>query len=156
MTETSERRRVVRLSVPRHLSGPLLEIRLARLLDFSSEGARIEHPDPLREGVVCLVDFPPAFGRFRLTARVVWTQLHQSEPAVESAHASYRSGLTFVQITPEQRTALETALYILADQPGAAAAPAWGVAGEKGYFHHHGLGDGQLSVHGAGKGHSPY
>ncbi len=114
MPETPERRRVVRLSVPQHLKGPLLEIRLARLLDLSSEGARIEHPDPLRESLVCVVDFPPALGPLRLTGRVVWTMPQQSEPSPEGdAHASYESGLTFVRMTLDQRAALKAALDIL-------------------------------------------
>ncbi len=117
MVDTPERRRVLRLSVPQHLSGPLLEIRLARLLDLSAEGARIEHPDPLRESVVCLLDLPPALGRFRLTARVVWTRLHKSEILPEgNTRVSYESGLTFVRMTSDQRQALAAALQIVAGE----------------------------------------
>ena len=52
MADTSDRRSVARITVPLHLSGPGLELRLVRLLDLSPEGARIEHLEPLREGVV--------------------------------------------------------------------------------------------------------
>ncbi len=114
MGELPERRRVVRLSVPQHLSGPLLEIRLARLLDLSTEGARIEHPDPLREWLTCLLDLPPALGRLRLTGRVVWTQLQQSDGSAEGKpDTSYQSGLSFVRMTLEQRAALTRALETL-------------------------------------------
>ena len=79
MADTSDRRSVARLTVPLHLSGPGLELRLVRLLDLSPEGARIEHLEPLREGVVCVVDLPPTLGRLRLTGRVVWTGVRGGE-----------------------------------------------------------------------------
>lgn len=114
MIETSERRRVARLTVPSHLGGFELELRLVRLLELSSEGARIEHPEPLHEGVVCFVDLPPALGRVRLTGRVVWTRLHKGEQTFEGdTRVYYQSGLAFVGITPEQQTALAAALEIL-------------------------------------------
>ncbi len=88
MRENTERRRMVRLSVTQHLSGSLLEIRLARLLDLSAEGARMEHPDPLRESVVCLLDVPPALGRrLRLTARIVWTPAPQDRALPGRGHS---------------------------------------------------------------------
>lgn len=114
MAETRDRRRVARLTVPRHLSGPGLELRLVRLLDLSPEGARIEHPEHLHEGLVCYVDLPPALGRVRLTGRVVWTRLHKGEQTVEGdRHVYYHSGLAWTGVTPEQQTALAAALEIL-------------------------------------------
>ncbi len=114
MVETSERRRVARITVPWHLTGPGLEVRLVRLLELSAEGARIEHPEHLHEGLVCYVDLPPALGRVRLTGEVVWTRLHKGEQTFEGdKHVYYQSGLTFVGITPEQQTALAAALEIL-------------------------------------------
>ncbi len=71
MVWTPDRRRTARITVPLHLRGPELELRLVRILDLSLDGARIEHLEPLREGVVCVVDLPPALGRVRLTGRVV-------------------------------------------------------------------------------------
>ncbi len=53
-----ERRPGFRLDVPRHLSASLFESRPARLLDLSAEGARIEHPDAIREAALCFL-FPP-------------------------------------------------------------------------------------------------
>ncbi len=114
MGEIPDRRRVARLTVPRHLTGPGLELRLVRLLELSSEGARIEHSEHLREGLVCYVDLPPALGRVRLTGSVVWTRLHRGEQTFEGdARVYYQSGLVFVGITPEQRGALAVALTIL-------------------------------------------
>jgi hypothetical protein len=114
MVETSDRRRVARLTVPSYLGGFELELRLVRLLDLSSEGARIEHSGHLHEGLVCFVDLPPALGRVRLTGKVVWTKLRKGEQTFEGdKNVYYQSGLTFVGITPEQQTALAAALEIL-------------------------------------------
>ncbi|MFI5342157.1 MAG: PilZ domain-containing protein [Candidatus Methylomirabilales bacterium] len=114
MVEKSERRRVARLTVPSHLGGFELEIRLVQLLELSSEGARIEHAEHLHEGLVCFVDLPPALGRVRLTGEVVWTRLHKGEQTFEGdKHLYYQSGLVFIGITPEQQTALAAALEIL-------------------------------------------
>jgi len=114
MVEKSDRRRVVRLTVPSHLGSFELELRLVRLLELSSEGARIEHPEHLHEGLVCYVDLPPALGRVRLTGRVVWTKLHKAEQTFEGdKHLYYQSGLVFMGVTTEQQTALAAALEIL-------------------------------------------
>ena len=113
-SQTPDRRRGARLLVPLHPPEPILELRLGRLVDLSSIGARIEHPDFLREGLVCYVDLPPALGRGRLTGRVVWTRPHKREQSFEGdTRFSYQSGLAFVDLTPEQREALAAALAIL-------------------------------------------
>jgi len=115
MVETLDRRRVARITVPwQQFTRPSLELRLVRLLDLSSEGARIEHPDLLHEGVVCYVDLPPALGQACLTGRVVWTRLHKAEQTFEGdKHRYYQSGLVFIGLTSEQQTALAAALEIL-------------------------------------------
>ncbi len=111
MVEITERRRVARLSVPRHLSGPELELRLVRLLDLSVLGARIEHLEPLREGTVCYVDLPPALGRVRLTGRIVWTGVRGGEQTPEgNRRLHYQSGMEFTALTPQQQTALAAVL----------------------------------------------
>ncbi len=112
--QTLERRQVARLGVPWQLTGPVLELRLGRLLDLSSMGARIEHPDLLQEGLVCYVDLPPALGRARLTGRVVWSRPHKPAQTFEgNTRVFYQSGLAFVDTTPEQREALAGALTLL-------------------------------------------
>ncbi|HWU39532.1 MAG TPA: PilZ domain-containing protein, partial [Candidatus Acidoferrum sp.] len=114
MNETPDRRQAVRLTVPWHLGGPGVESRLVRLLELSSRGARIEHPERLNEGLVCYVDLPPALGRVLLTGKVVWTKLHKGEQTFEGEkHSYYQSGIFFVGITSEQKTALASALEIL-------------------------------------------
>ncbi len=114
MAETPDRRIVARITVPRHLTGPELELRLVRLLDLSPDGARIEHLEPLHEGVVCYVDLPPALGKGRFTGRVVWTRIHASEQTIQGErHSYYQSGLAFTNMTPEQQFALAHALAVL-------------------------------------------
>jgi hypothetical protein len=111
MVETPGHRRVARLSVPRRLSDPGLEIRLVRVVDLSPEGARIEHGEPLNEGLACFVDLPPDLGRIRLTGRVVWTRLHKAEQTLEGErHVYYQSGLAWTTLTSEQRSGLAAAL----------------------------------------------
>jgi hypothetical protein len=112
--QTPDRRHVIRLTVPWHLTGPGLERLLGRLVELSSEGARIEHADPVYEGLVCEVDLPPALGWGRLTGRVVWTRPHEPEESLGgNTRFIYQTGLVFVDITPEQRAGLAVALEIL-------------------------------------------
>jgi hypothetical protein len=113
--QTPDRRRVARLTIPwQRFTKPSLELRPVRLLDLSSMGVRIEHTEPLHEGVVCYVDLPPDLGRASLTGRVVWTRPHRPEqPFEEDTRVSYQSGLAFVGLTPEQRAKLADALQIL-------------------------------------------
>jgi len=114
MADTSDRRSVARITVPLHLSGPGLELRLVRLLDLSPEGARIEHLEPLREGVVCVVDLPPAIGRLRLTGRVVWTGVRGGEQNLAGERRlHYQSGLAFTGVTPDQQAVLARGLETL-------------------------------------------
>ncbi len=111
MSETPERRRVARLTVPSALGGFLLDHRLVRLLDLSAEGARIEQTGRLPEGLRCYLDLPPALGRGRLPCRSVWTRLYNSEQTLAGeTYAYYRSGLAFLGMTPEQQAALADAL----------------------------------------------
>ena len=113
-SQTPDRRQVARLPVPWQLTEPSRDLGLARLVDLSSTGARIEHADPVYEGLIYDVDLPPALGRGRLTGRVVWTKLHKRVQTFEGdTRVFYQTGLAFVDITPEQREALAAALRIL-------------------------------------------
>ncbi len=113
-SQTPDRRQVARIAVPPQLKGPGLERLRGCLLDLSATGAQIEHTDPVSEGLVREVDFPPALGRGRLKGRVVWTKVHKREQTLEGeTQIFYQTGLAFVDITPEQREALAVALVIL-------------------------------------------
>jgi PilZ domain len=114
MVAMPDRRRVARLTVPRHLRGGELELHLVHVLDLSPLGARITHLEPLHEGVVCYVDLPPALGRVRLTGRVVWTRLRGTEQTLEGERrCHHESGIEFTNLTPDQQTALAAALATL-------------------------------------------
>ena len=125
MGEMADRRCAARLFVPRALGAVELELRQVRLLDLSPAGARIEHEAHLHEGLGCFVDLPRALGRLRLTGRVVWTRLRDSEQTLEGDRRShYESGLEFTSLTPEQQAALHTALTtLLTAQTGADQGP---------------------------------
>jgi hypothetical protein len=115
-SQTLDRRWVARVPVPwqYHITKPSVELGWVRLLDLSSEGARIEHPEPVQEGEVCAVDLVPALEWGRLTGRVVWTRPRTPARTFEGdTRVHYQSGLAFVEITPEQRVALAVALEIL-------------------------------------------
>ena len=106
-----ERRRVMRVDVPRQLRGGELEPYFAHLLDLSPLGVRIAHLEPWPEGVVCSVDLPPALGAVRLPGRVVWTRLRETERTLEGDRWSlYESGVEFARLTAEQQAALALAL----------------------------------------------
>ncbi len=114
MTEAPDRRRAARLGIPQHLIGSDTEFRPVQLLDLSAEGARIEHALPLPHGLVCYIELPPAIGHLRLTCVVVWSRLCKGEQTAEAArHVYYQSGLTFVGMIDEQKTALAAALEFI-------------------------------------------
>jgi hypothetical protein len=114
MTGMAERRRVARLGVPRGLGGGAVELRQVHLLDLSPAGARIEHEEHLHEGLVCYVDLPRPRGRVRLTGRVVWTRLRDTEQTLDGDRRShYESGIEFTGPTPEQQAALAATLATL-------------------------------------------
>ena len=114
MVTGADRRRVVRLMVPRRWGGGDLELHLVRLLDLSPRGARITHREPLHAGGIGYVDLPPALGAVRLTGRLVWTRLRRiaHTPAGDRLPL-YESGLEFTNLTPTQETALADALVTL-------------------------------------------
>jgi len=114
MAKGVERRHLARLTIPSRFSGRGLEQQPVCLVDLSPQGARVEHPDRLNVGLVCLVDLPPALGRGSLNGRIVWTKLHRNEQTVEGRRQRYyRSGLTWTGLTPEQQSALMAALELL-------------------------------------------
>ena len=114
MVARADRRRVVRLTVPRRWGGGDLELHLVRLLDLSALGARITHREPLHAGGIGYVDLPPALGAVRLLGRVAWTRLRGAEQTLDGDRRPlYESGLEFTSLTPAQQTALTAALATL-------------------------------------------
>jgi hypothetical protein len=114
MDKRPERRQAARLTIPSQFSGRTLAHPPVRLVDLSLQGARIEHPDPLNAGLICLLDPPPALGCGSLTGRVVCTKPHRNEQTLDGARQRYyRSGLAWTGLTPAQQGALAAALELL-------------------------------------------
>ena len=113
-----DRRRVMRVDVPRHLRGRELEPHFVHLVNLSPLGARVTHLEPWHDGAACTVDLLPALGVLRLTGRVIWTRLRSTEQTLAGDRRDhYESGIEFTSPTPEQKTALAAALATLqADQ----------------------------------------
>ena len=114
-----ERRRVMRVDVPRHLRGGDLEPHGVHLLNLSPRGARVTHLARWENGVVCSVNLPPALGTLRLNGRVVWTRLRSTEHTLAGDRREhYESGIEFTTLTAAQQTALAAAIDTLrAAQP---------------------------------------
>ena len=122
MATPPERRHLARLTIPSQFSARELALQPVRLLELSLHGARIEHPDPLNKGLMCFVDLPFALGRGTLSGRIVWTKLHRNERTLEGTRQRYyRSGLSWIGLTPAQQGALAAALELL--QAAQAAPP---------------------------------
>jgi hypothetical protein len=87
----------------------------AHLLDLSSTGARIEHHNLLRPGMLCALELPPSVGPLSLSVRVVRSAVAGTKdtPAGERL-LCYESGLAFVDLTPDQQAALDSILGRLA------------------------------------------
>jgi hypothetical protein len=85
------------------------------VLDLSATGARIEHPNLLRPGFACTLEFPQSLGGLVLPVRVVRSAVVGTEEvATRDRVLRYESGLTFASLTAEQQATLETVLTRLA------------------------------------------
>jgi len=114
MVTEPERRRVMRVDVPRHLRGGELEPHFVHLLNLSPLGARVTHLEPWDRGIPCSVDLPPTLAVLRLSGRVVWTRLRGTEQTLAGDRRDhYESGIEFTGLTSEQQTALATVLATL-------------------------------------------
>ena len=121
MRPEPERRRVMRVDVPRHLRGGELEPHFVHLLNLSPLGVRVTHLEPWGKGVGCSVDLPPSLGTVRLSGRVVWTRLRATEQTVDGDRRDhYESGIEFIHLTPGTR---EGAGRCPGDAPGGPGRP---------------------------------
>jgi len=109
MSEFVERRRGRRVPIPGRPGGRVRATLDARLVDLGTTGARIEHHNLLRPGFTCTLELPTALGGLVLTVRVVRSSVVGTEtgPAGERL-LRYESGVAFVDLTTELRTALDT------------------------------------------------
>ena len=109
-----DRRRVMRVDVPRHLRGGDLEPHFVHLHNLSPLGARVTHLEPWATGVPCAVDLPPALGVLRLTGRVIWTRLRTTEQTLDGDRREhYESGIEFTSLTADQQAALAAVVATL-------------------------------------------
>ncbi len=114
MSTTPERRRVMRVDVPRHLREDELEPHFVHLINLSPLGARVTHLEAWHGGVVCFVDLPPTLAVLRLTGRVVWTRRRSTEQTLAGDRQDqYESGIEFTNLTLEQQKALADVLAML-------------------------------------------
>lgn len=114
MVTGPERRRVMRVDVPRQLRGRELEPHFVHLLNLSPLGARVTHLEPWDTGFFCSVHLPPSLGTVRLSGRVVWTRRRSTEQTLTGDRRDhYESGIEFTGVTPEQQTTLAAALATL-------------------------------------------
>jgi hypothetical protein len=108
MATGAERRRGRRVVVGGRPGGRVRATLDARLVDLSSTGARIEHNNLLRPGFTCTLEFPESLGDLVLSVQVVRSVVVGTEfTSAGDRLLRYESGLTFVNVKPEQQQALE-------------------------------------------------
>lgn len=96
------------MSVSGHFGARALATLEVRLVDLSITGARIEHGEILRPGSRCTFHLPPAVGSGVLSARVVHSRVVGATPMPDGdRQLLYQSGLAFLNVSPNQRAALE-------------------------------------------------
>ncbi len=119
MSEHPERRGAPRILVTGNFGVRARATLEVRLIDLSLKGARIEHDEMLRPGTRCTLELPPAVGAATLTARIVRSTVVGSLPKPDGdRQLIYQSGLAFVDVTADQRAALEAVLKRLLPEGG--------------------------------------
>ena len=108
IVDIRERRKAPRVLITANVGARARATLEVRLVDLSVSGARIEHVELLRPGSACAFQFPPAIGSLVISARVIHsTVVGSRQNADGERHLRYQTGLHFVGVTPEQRSALE-------------------------------------------------
>ena len=116
---SKDRRESHRYFVSGRLTGKARATLDVRLLDLSSTGARIEHNHLLRPGMLCAFEFPPALGKLVLNARIVHSAVVGADQGPEGERLlRYQSGLTFLEVKPDQQAALDAILARIAPSGG--------------------------------------
>lgn len=118
-SDSKDRRESHRYLVSGRLTGKAHATLDVRLLDLSSTGARIEHNHLLRPGMLCAFEFPPAIGKLVLSARIVHSAVVGADQGSQGERLlRYQSGLTFLEVKPDQQAALEAILERIAPSGG--------------------------------------
>ncbi len=82
----------------------------AELIDLSPTGVRIQHCGLLRPGVACSLELLHSGDSIVLPVEVIRSAVIALSSPARGGCPRYGSELTFIQLTPEQRMALETFL----------------------------------------------
>ena len=114
-----ERRKAPRVKLEGQTEGWIQAMFDVTLVDLSTTGALVEHAYPLRPDTIYSLTFSTLHGEltFTMKARVVRTFVARSvQPPEGEPELVYRSGLEFVNPTPEQIAALEQLLKPLLEE----------------------------------------
>lgn len=119
MSDSPERRKAARVSIPARPGARTQATLEIRLVDLSVTGARIEHLVLLRPGSSVSIELPTAMKPQALVARVVWSKVMGGEQTPEGErHLHYQSGLTFTGLTADETLLLASSLEHPTDSGG--------------------------------------
>lgn len=104
MTEDRETRRFPRFQV-RGIAGTITAPHEAEVLDLSMGGALLEHQGMLAIGDPCFVGLANSHEPVHIRCRVVHSRVSRAEPG---GVLYYRSGVEFLDLSPDAERALET------------------------------------------------
>jgi len=111
MPEFEKRRSAPRILISGQFGARVQAILDVRVIELSATGARIEHGEVLRPGSACAIQLLSAVGSVILSARIVHSAVVGATPKPDGERVlRYQSGLAFLNVTPEQRGALEETL----------------------------------------------
>lgn len=111
MTDTQERRAVLRTGLADRPAARVRGLRDVRLLDLSPLGAQIEHLDLFRLGASCALDLPPPCGALSLPAQVIWCAvIGRKRKLGGDSRLVARTGLRFTALTEAQHAAIADSL----------------------------------------------
>ncbi|MFQ5988557.1 MAG: PilZ domain-containing protein [Candidatus Methylomirabilales bacterium] len=109
MKETTEnKRRYIRWEVGGLLTGHIGHIPNVSVMNFSTNGALIEHSHLVRPGSLCFLTLSVPHEEFTLKCRVVRSRLHLSEVRTDGERdVIYRTGVEFLDTSEAARRLLK-------------------------------------------------
>jgi len=111
MANRKEQRKAPRVPIVGGLSARAKATVEIHIHDLSLTGAHIEHSPQLRPGSPCTIEVPSEGKSLFLSAQVVWSRLVGAQQTEGGERVlRYRSGLSFVGLTADQRRVLTSLL----------------------------------------------